>query len=58
MRSFRTVWNTENGKQDFETMDSSMHLSLLEIKIGMAIGTAMLAALLENMDTWQIRQQK
>ena len=47
MRSFRTVWNTENGKPDLRNDGfDNMHSFLLGNKIGMAIGTAMLAALL------------
>ena len=57
MQSFRTVWNTENGKPDFGMMDFNMHSFLLEIRLEWRSVQRCLRHYLENMDTWQIRHK-
>ena len=46
MRSYRTAWNTENGKTGLRNDGFQYAFVSLGNKIGMAIGTALLAALL------------
>ena len=57
MRSYRTAWNTENGKQVFATMVSSMRSYPSETRLEWRSEQRSLRRFWENTVMWQTRPE-